>query len=185
MTDQAIMELFCQRDETAISKADQKYGRGCRKIALSILGNAEDAEETMNDMWLRVWNAIPPAQPENLFAFLSASVRNCALNRIEAGKAQKRGGGETPCALEELAFCVASGESVEEALDYHLLRAAIERFLDGLPADARTIFVERYTNLKPITEIAEEFCISESKVKVSLLRTRKKLKAFLKKEGFV
>lgn len=185
MTDQAIMELFCRRDEKAISKADQKYGRGCRKIAISILGNTEDAEETVNDMWLRVWNAIPPAQPDNLFAFLSATVRNCALNRIEAGQTQKRGGGETPCALEELAFCVASGESVEDALDYHLLQAAIEQFLDSLSADARTIFVERYTNLTPVAEIAEKFCISESKVKVSLMRTRKKLRVFLKKEGFV
>lgn len=185
MTDQAILELFCQRDEDAISKADQKYGRGCRKIARDILGNAEDAEETVNDMWLRVWNAIPPAKPDNLFAFLSAAVRNCALNRIEAGHTQKRGGGETPCALEELAFCVASSDSVEETLNYHLLQEAIERFLDSLSSDARTVFVERYTNLMPVTAIAEKFCISESKVKVSLMRTRKKLKVFLKKEGFV
>lgn len=185
MTDQAILALFQERDEKAITQADQKYGRGCRKIALNILGNTEDAEETVNDMWLKVWNAIPPAQPENLFAFLSATVRNCALNRIEAGQTQKRGGGEIPQALDELAYCVASGESVEDVLDYHLLQAAIERFLDKLSSDARTIFVERYTNLTPVAEIAGKFRISESKVKVSLMRTRKKLKTYLKKEGFV
>ena len=185
MKDEAILQLFAERNERAISAADRKYGRGCRKIAMDVLGNPQDAEETVNEMWLRVWNAIPPAKPENLFAFLSASVRNCALNRIESNNSQRRGGGAVPQALEELSFCVAGSDSVEGTVDYHLLLAAVERFLDSLSADARTIFVERYTNLKPITEIAEEFCISESKVKVSLLRTRKKLKAFLKKEGFV
>ena len=185
MSDQSIIKLFCDRNEQAISQADQKYGRGCRKIALDILGNAEDAEETVNDMWLRVWNAIPSVQPDNLFAFLSATVRNCALNRVQAGKSQKRGGGEMPCALDELAYCVASDDSVEQTLDHHLLQNAIERFLDSLSADARTIFVERYTNLTPVAEIADKFGISESKVKVSLMRTRKKLKTYLKKEGFV
>ena len=185
MTDQAILQLFCDRDEQAISQADQKYGKGCRKIALSVLGNQEDAEEAVNDMWLKVWNAIPPALPENLFAFLSATVRNCALNRLEAAKSQKRGGGETPQALDELSYCVAGNDSVDEALDERLLKTAIEHFLDGLSYDARTIFVERYTNLTPVAEIAEKFCISESKVKVSLMRTRKKLKSYLKKEGFL
>ena len=185
MNDQTIIKLFCDRNEQAISQADQKYGRGCRKIALEILGNAEDAEETVNDMWLRVWNSVPPAKPENLFAFLSAAVRNCALNRLEAKNAGNRGGGETPLALEELAYCLPSGESVEEALDQKLLQAAVDRFLGGLSFDARTIIVERYTKLTPVSEIAERFGITESKVKVTLMRVRKKLKTYLKKEGWL
>lgn len=185
MKDDAIVQLFVERNELAISAADRKYGRGCRKIAMEVLGNPQDAEETVNEMWLRVWNAIPPAKPDNLFAFLSASVRNCALNRVESSRTQRHGGGAKEQALEELSFCIAGSDSVEGTVDYRLLLAAVERFLDSLSSDARTIFVERYTNLRTSAEIAEEFRITESKVRVTLMRTRRKLKAYLKKEGFL
>lgn len=185
MQDAQILQLFTDRDENAIKQADKQYGKGCRKIALEILGNPEDAEEAVNDMWLRVWNHIPPAHPENLFAFLSATVRNCALNRLETKNAGKRGSGEVPAVLDELSYCIPSGESVEEALDSRMLQESINRFLESLSFDARTVFVERYTKLTPIAEIAEKFCISESKVKVTLMRVRKKLKAYLQKEGWL
>ncbi len=185
MEDKAILELFRERDERAITQADQKYGKGCRKIVREILSDPQDAEETINEMWLRVWNAIPPAQPENLFAFLSAAARNCALNRAASMQSRKRGGGEQPKALDELSECIGSGESVEAAVDARMLTEAVERFLDALSAEKRMLFVERYTNLRPVAEIAAEFGLSESKVKVTLLRTRKKLKAYLEKEGFL
>ena len=185
MQDDEIMQLFRNRDEAAIREADKQYGKGCRKIAREILGNAEDAEEAVNDMWLRIWNSIPPAEPDNLFAFLSASVRNCALNRLEAKRAGKRGGGEIPQALDELSYCIPSEESVEESIDSKLLTESVNRFLDGLKFDARTVFVERYTKLTPVAEIAEKFQLTESKVKVTLMRVRKKLKAYLKKEGWL
>ena len=185
MEDKAILRLFQERDESAITRADQKYGKGCRMIVRSILSDPQDVEETLNEMWLRVWNAIPPAHPENLFAFLSAAARNCALNRAEAMRSMKRGSGERPTALEELSECIGSGESVEETVDARLLTEAVERFLDALPAEKRMLFVERYTNLRPVAEIAEEFGFSESKVKVTLLRTRNELKTYLEKEGFL
>ena len=56
-------------------------------------------------------------------------------------------------------------------------------FLSALPAESRKIFMRRYWYLASIREIAQEYYISESKVKVTLLRTREKLKLFLEKEG--
>lgn len=114
MDDQTILRLFAERDERAIAAAETQYGRGCFQIAMQLLGSREDAEEAVSDMWLRVWNAIPPAQPDNLFAYLSAATRNCALDRLESRKAVKRGRGEIPAALDELAECIPSQENLEE-----------------------------------------------------------------------
>ncbi len=183
--DEAILQMFEERDERAIRWANRKYGKGCMKIARDILRSPEDAEEAVDDMWLRVWEAIPPAHPDNLFAFLSATVRNCALNRVTAGRTQKRGGGEQDAVLDELAYCVADKSSVEDTVDAVMLQNAIEQFLNTLSYDARTVFVERCTNLTPVAEVAEKFGISESKVKITLMRTRKKLKAYLVKEGWL
>ena len=185
MEDPKIVALFSCRDERAITEAKTKYEHGCYKIAFEVLRNHHDAEEAVSEMWLRVWNAIPPAQPENLFAFLAATVRNIAVNEVVFQNRQKRGGGEIPLALEELSYCVPSGRSVESELDYKLLRDAIEHFLDAQPRLARMIFAERYTELLSVKEIAQMLRISESRVKVSLLRTRSRLQKYLKKEEFL
>ena len=61
----------------------------------------------------------------------------------------------------------------------------LNRFLEGLPEEKRKIFMRRYWYVSSVKEIAEDFDITESKVKMILLRTRNKLKQVLVKEGFV
>ena len=185
MEDSEIIALFTARDEQAIAQEERKYGRGCYKIAFGVLGSREDAEEVVNEMWLRVWQSIPRSKPENLFAFLSAATRNLALDRLAAERTEKRGKGIPPVPLEEADRSTASHETVDSALDNRLLTEAIERFLDALPADSRTIFVERYTNGLSPAEIAEEFGISGGKVRITLLRVRRKLEDYLKTEGLL
>lgn len=185
MEDSQILDLFAARDERALAAAKTQYENGCFQIALRILRRREDAEEAINDMWLKIWQSIPPARPENLFAYLSAAARNCALNKLAMRNSEKRGSGEYPAALEELSECLPSGENPEQTVDARLLREAISVFLESLAAESRMIFVERYMRLSPVAEIAEKYGISVSKVKVTLLRTRRKLKSYLKKEEWI
>ena len=53
MNDAEIIELFTRRDESAIQKTDEKYGRFCLTIALNILSLPKDAEECVNDTYLK------------------------------------------------------------------------------------------------------------------------------------
>ena len=53
MEDEAIIDLYWQRDEEALRQSDKKYGAFCRQIALRIVGILEDAEECVNDTWMR------------------------------------------------------------------------------------------------------------------------------------
>lgn len=59
----------------------------------------------------------------------------------------------------------------------------LERFLDNLPQRARTMFLRRYWYLMPVKDIARSLSVSESTVKMSLLRSRNKLRELLEKEG--
>ena len=63
MDDSKLLALFWNRDENAICEVDVKYGSYCRKIAMNILTSPEDAEECVNDTYLRTWNTIPPTKP--------------------------------------------------------------------------------------------------------------------------
>ena len=183
MDDKEIIGLYWARSENAVTETARKYGKFCHSIAFHILANREDSEECVNDTWLHTWNAIPPRRPNKLAAFLGKITRNLALNRYEKTSALKRGGGQVPLALEELAECIPDPNTVERQLDDKLLADLLNVFLSGLSPETRRIFLRRYWNLSSVKEIALEYGISESKVKMSLMRTRGKLRSFLEKEG--
>ena len=183
MDDKQIIDLYWARSESAIAETDKKYGRFCRRIAFNILANRQDSEECVSDTYLKTWSIIPPKRPVKLSTFLGKITRNLALNRYEKYTAQKRGSGEVPVALDELAECIPDPNSVEQAVDNRILVDKLNIFLEGLPAETRKIFMRRYWEVCSIQEIAELYGISESKVKVSLFRTRGKLKSFLEREG--
>lgn len=183
MDDQQIIELYWNRSESAITETAARYGRFCYQIAYHILENREDSDECVNDTYFRVWEAIPPTRPNIFSAFLGKITRNLALNRYAFLTAEKRGGSQILLALEELGDCIPGGKVPEQAAQDRELAEALNRFLKELPAENRKIFLQRYWNLMPVKDIAITYGISQSKAKMSLLRTRKKLRNFLEREG--
>ena len=180
MEDNKIVELFWKRDEGAISAVKEKYGRLFLKIAENILGSASDAEECVSDGLFRLWNEIPPNRPEKLGAFGAKVVRNLSLDTLRRENALRRGGGMTAECLEELDGCLplADGDIAETVA----LKDSLNSFLAGLSPEARKIFLKRYWYMSSISEIASEMGLGESKVKMSLLRSRNALKTHLERE---
>ena len=183
MKDHEIVALYFDREEKAIAETDLKYGRYCHAIAWNILYNKEDTEECLNDTWLDTWNAIPPARPFSLKAFVGRITRNNAINRYEKNTAAKRGGRETDLCLEELAECVSGDGGPEQAVDYRHLTACLNQFLKGLKREQRNVFLRRYWYGSSIKEIAGSFGMTESSVKVTLMRLRNRLREELAGEG--
>jgi len=182
--DKQIIDLYWVRSETAISETADKYGRYCHSIAFNILRSREDSEECVNDTFFNAWRAMPPQRPNKLSAFLGTITRNLSLKKWEQYSTEKRGLGQVPLALEELQDCIPAAENVEQVADDLALVEILNRFLSMLPKDRRKIFMRRYWYMCSIKEIAEGYSISESKVKMSLLRSRNELKQLLEKEGF-
>lgn len=180
MEDQKIIELFWQRSELAVEQTAEKYGNYCHQIAWRVLYSQEDSEECVNDTWLRAWDAIPPQKPGKLSAFLGRITRNLALNRRERMQTEKRGGGQVHLALQELGECLLDRSG--DPCDRILLTQLLNRFLSGLKPRSRNIFLRRYWFFCSVKEIAEFYSVSESRVKMTLLRTREQLKALLQKE---
>lgn len=185
MTDMGILDLYWARSESAITETALKYGSYCSTIALNILRNNEDSEECVNDAYLNAWNAIPPQRPAVLSSFLGRIVRNLSLDKYKSRKAEKRSGDETALLLSELQDCVPSIYSVVDEVEAKVLEKIIDSFLSQIEKPDRVFFMRRYWYADQISLIAERFAISESRVKTSLYRTRKKLKITLEKEGFV
>ena len=184
MDDGGIVQLYWDRDERAIPETAAKYGAYCAQIARNILGNPEDAEECVNDTYLRAWNAIPPARPNTLSTFLGKITRNLSINRAAKRNAAKRGGGEYPAVLDELSELVSGGDSAEQAFSRRELVRAIDAFLGGLSAKKRGIFVRRYWYFDSVSDIARRFGMTEANVSVTLHRLRGQLRDHLAERGY-
>ena len=184
MEDCEIVEMYWDRNENAITETDRKYGKYCRKIAFSIVTNKEDMEECVNDTYLQTWNSLPPQRPEKLSTYLGKICRNISINLYEKLTAEKRGGNETDACLDELGELIGSSSEVEERLDLTVLTDLINKFLKKCEKQARTVFVQRYWYMMSVKEIAKENRMSDSNVKMTLSRTRDKLKVYLEEEGY-
>ena len=99
MEDAAIVALFWERNERALTETAAKFGAYCRKIAMNILASARDAEECENDTLLAAWNSMPANRPARLAPYLGRITRNLALDRSDAARTQKRGGGQAALVL--------------------------------------------------------------------------------------
>lgn len=185
LSDAEIVSLFQARDETAISAVCRKFGSYCGTVVKGILTNPQDAEECLNDTWMKAWESIPPHEPTNLGAFLATLAKNISLNRYRETHAKKRGCGEISLVLEELTEC-SSHSNVEKAYEHKLLVEAVNDFLRSLPSDKRDIFVLRYWFCLSTKEIAKKIgALNKNSVSVTLLRTRRALAKYLKKQGFL
>lgn len=179
MDDKSIVDLYWQRNENAIRETDTRYGSYCRIIAYNVLTDSEDADECVNDTWLRAWNSMPNQRPLQLAPYLGKISRNLAISRLRKRNNLKRGNGMNNLAFEELGDCLDSGTNVESEIEIKELSEHIRTFLSGLDKEQRYIFIARYWYMASIEEIADKFGFSQSKVKSALMRTRNQLRNYL------
>ena len=181
MDDRKIIELFFARNEDAIKHTDDAYGRRLFHLADNIVHNDQDAEESVNDTYMKAWDTIPPQRPEHFFAYIAKICRNFALKRIDWQKAKKRNA-EVVTLTQEMENCIPDTYRDMEA-DERELGRILDAFLRTLTPENQMVFLRRYWYVDTIAEIAVRYGISESAVQMRLNRTRSKLAMYLAKEG--
>jgi len=179
-SDEVILALFVDRDESAIAETDRKYGKYLVTIAHNILHDNEDSEECQNDTYLRAWNSIPPERPRVFSAYLAKIIRSLAINRLRADRRKKRVPPELMHSLSELEGVLPAQIDEEQS---RLIAQVINAFLRGESERGRYIFMSRYFYMRPIAHIAYALGVSLSTVKKQLHAMKEKLKEALGKEG--
>ena len=184
LEDSKIISLFFERSEQAVEELNRKYGNTIRKTAANILSDRLDVEECVNDTYLRAWNSIPPQKPNPLVSYVCKIVRNLAIDRYHANKAEKRNG-SFDLVIEEMEDCIPSEMNVETEYEAKELASAINRFLSNLSREDRFIFVRRYWYGDSVTDLAAMTDGNANRISVRLFRLREKLKNTLMKEGLL
>ena len=172
--------MLFDRNEKALTDTDSKYGKLCRKVAFNIIGNQDDVEFCVNNSYFQLWNAIPPARPKSLKAYLCGIVRNIAVKIYR----EQAGYNETHTSFSELSELFSDSVKIEEQLDGDMLGSYINEFLSSVSDVNRRVFVLRYYYNTPVHIIAEALKIKDSTVGTKLFRLREELKSFLIDKGY-
>ena len=183
MEDDKIIELFWERNETAIEEAQLKYASYLFTIADNILADSEDSEECLNDALLKAWNSIPPQRPQKLSVYLARLIRQSAIDVYRKKSSHKRYISQHAVSLDELEECISGEDDPQASLEKTLLSETVKSFTEALPSTQKLVFVGRYYYFDSIRQIASYTSLSESAVKSMLKRLREKLKLRLEKEG--
>jgi RNA polymerase sigma-70 factor (ECF subfamily) len=157
----------------AFEELYQAYGRRMRSVAVNLLGNVHDAEDAVQEAFLRAYR--------NIGSFRGESALGSWMHRIlvnachDIGRQKKRRGGETD--LE------AAGSPAVEGRD-HPLHLALEESLARLKPRERSVFVLFEVEGFKHREIGEILEISEVNSKTLLFTAKKKLQKLLAGAGW-
>jgi len=182
MDDKTIIVQLWARTEQVLEVIAAKYGKRLYHTAMNILASPMDAEESVNDTYMALWNTIPPQKPDPLSAYVYRTGRNIALKKHRFRTAQKRSS-HMEVSLEELSD-ILPAPSIEQMLDARELGQAIDRFLVQVSKENRILFLRRYWYGDSVRSLANAFGLSENTVSVRLSRLRGQLKDYLNQEGF-
>jgi len=140
------------------------------RLALSITGNKEDAEDVVQDVLLQIWKKGDWEKIENMEAYCFRSTRNRALDTIALKDNQ------TEAFPDNFDYPVQEDVELEvearEQIDW------VEKWLMQLPEKQQTIFRLREVEELSYKEIASILTITEMQVKTNLFRLRRKLKEY-------
>lgn len=177
MTDRAIIREVLDGDVEAFSRlVDRHYDR-CARIAMRILGNREDAEEAIQDAFLRAFRGLGSYQDRERF---SAWLTRILINQCRTIRARQERRDEVFSHLE-----LADAELFADAECAESAWPDLERALSQLPADQREAVVLRYADDLTYEEMARVTGAGESALKMRVQRAFARLRALLQEVSLV
>lgn len=183
ISDEQIVELYWQREESAIEETDRRYGRILFGIAYNILHDRSDSEECRNDVYLDVWNAIPPTRPAAFSAFITQIMRRIAIDRYRAKSSRKRIPSEMTVSMEDLENSLHSENSVEAEYIAEEVGKVINDYVKTLTERRRYIFIDRFYLAETVDSIASDLSVSVHTVYREIDRVKAGLKLHLERNG--
>ena len=183
LSDDEIIELYFQRNESAIAETDKKYGELVFRIAYNILNDKSDSEECQNDTYLDVWKAIPPNRPRVFGAFIAKIARRISIDLYRHKSRKRSVPSELTSSLDELEFCLSDKENVLESIEVKELARLLNTFLKTLSQKQQYIFISRFYFSYSVEYIAREMGDTPSSVYKSLEKMKRALGTYLKRKG--
>jgi RNA polymerase sigma-70 factor (ECF subfamily) len=181
VADEVLVHLISQGDQTAFEEIYRRYFKRIYHFVDRRLNNRADAEETVQEVFFNVFNAIESYRGEAAFAaWIFGITRRTIASRFKRKQhptvplmdEEGEGGGL------ETATGVNRPPTPDESYEYRERIDTIQRLAENhLTEEQRTLFELHHIQELSINEIARTLRKSENSVKSNLYRTRKILLA--------
>jgi RNA polymerase sigma-70 factor (ECF subfamily) len=145
-----------------------RHGRFMFQVAFGLLRNKQDAEDAVQEAFLKLYRGEAWLRMENERGFLARTVWRVALDRLP--RATERGADVSEMQL------AAGGESPEQSAVNEDERALLRRLIDGLPEELRQPLVLSSVDEMTSREVAEAIGIPEGTVRTRVMRARTELR---------
>ena len=177
------------RDEAAVREITNRHNRRLYRIARGILGNSDEAEDAVQEAYLRAFTGLDRFRGESsLGTWLTRIVMNEALGRVRRRRpsvaldaVERHDERGRPQARREV-IAMASGENPETLAARSEIQTLVDRSIDRLPDDFRAVFVARMVEGLSIAETAELFGVRPETVKTRVHRASRRLRADLARQ---
>lgn len=175
MVDDLMMHQIAEGDQEAFKRLYQNTDRTIYSFILSILKNPQDAEEVMQETYMKVWTSAASYQSQGKpLAWMFTIARNLCYMKFREQKHQADVGLDDLDGLEQGEFC----HQIEQAADRMVLKAAL--YL--LKEDERQIVLLKNSSGLKHREIAEALDMPLATVLSKYNRAMKKLEQYLREE---
>ena len=179
-----LIRLARAGDRDAFAQLLERYEKPVYHQALRMVGHAEDAADLTQEVFLKVWQALPGFQGDSAFStWLYRLTSNACIDFL---RREKRRRGTLSLDDQELDLSAQLSDPApapQQALEQRELQRALEAGLAQLSDEHRQVLVLRELNGLSYEEIAQALGLSPGTVKSRIARARLSLAKFLRKSG--
>ncbi|HEV7669166.1 MAG TPA: sigma-70 family RNA polymerase sigma factor [Thermoanaerobaculia bacterium] len=180
VSDAVLIRRIGERQAEALQELYRRHAPNLLALGKRILGAVEDAEEVLQEVFLRVWQEPLRYNPErsSVSTWLVLIMRSRAIDRLRNRRVVERAHG---AAYQEAGDSYTSPEGVENVLDRQR-EGRVRSELLGLPAEQRQALEMAFFEGLTQSEISEKTGIPLGTVKTRTLLAMKKLRKNLRQE---
>lgn len=175
--DPLLLKLLQQGDHAAFEKLFMKYGQKLFAFSLSYLKNEDEAEEIVQDVFLKIWHNRSMVRTDTSFQSYLFTI---AFNAVK--KSFNRKAKDDQFKLEIIDQLDSEQETCDFEQNYRLMTKKLELFIEEMPERRKAIFLQRKQEGKSLKEIAERLDISVKTVENQITEAMKYLKKRFEEE---
>ena len=146
-----------------------------QRVALRLLGNAEDAEDMVQEVYMKLWSkrdALPDVQ--DVEAYCVTLTKNMCIDRLRMAEVEKEDVDEVPTML-------VATDDVEAQVERHDDVEQVKQIIETLPEHQQQVITLRDIEDCSFEEIAEQTGLTAVNIRMLLSRARKTIRERYKK----
>jgi RNA polymerase sigma-70 factor (ECF subfamily) len=176
--DRAVVAQARAGDQAAFRLLVERHGRSIYRMAYRIAGQHEDAEDVVQETFVRAYRQLDRFEARaNFSTWLYRIGFNCAIDHVRARRTR-----ETPSAPETLEYLAAESPrpTTDDLVYAGQIQEQVAQALTSLTEQERTAFVMRHYHECAIEEISDALGVKTNAAKHAVFRAVKKMRAALR-----